>query len=159
MLYHELICLSTDQQKTHIVAMMSLCKQQSARLSHSLARGHSTVAVLYQALEPPVINGARKPRKPGGRVAFPLTVHFHCETEIDTLLQAIKTQAQTLLIRFVSTVSASSPPRHLRILQYRKAGASPTPKKASSLPYSKVLHTSGPIRSCSPRIHCRCRNH
>ncbi|PYI17943.1 glutathione synthetase ATP-binding domain-like protein [Aspergillus violaceofuscus CBS 115571] len=45
---------------------MSLCKQQSARLSHNLARGHPTVAVLYQALEPPVINGARKPRKPGG---------------------------------------------------------------------------------------------
>jgi hypothetical protein len=28
------------------------------------------VAVLYQALEPPVINGARKPSKPGGKL-FP----------------------------------------------------------------------------------------
>ncbi|RAL14511.1 glutathione synthetase ATP-binding domain-like protein [Aspergillus homomorphus CBS 101889] len=46
--------------------MMSVCKKQSARLSHTIARGNPTVAVLYQALEPPVINGARKPRKPGG---------------------------------------------------------------------------------------------
>ncbi|PYH49578.1 glutathione synthetase ATP-binding domain-like protein [Aspergillus saccharolyticus JOP 1030-1] len=45
---------------------MSLCKQQSTRLSHPSARGHPTVAILYQALEPPIINGARKPRKPGG---------------------------------------------------------------------------------------------
>jgi hypothetical protein len=27
------------------------------------------VAVLYQALEPPVINGVRKPKKPGGKWA------------------------------------------------------------------------------------------
>jgi hypothetical protein len=26
-----------------------------------------TVAVLFQAIEPPVINGVRKPRKPGGK--------------------------------------------------------------------------------------------
>jgi hypothetical protein len=26
-----------------------------------------TVAVLYQAIEPPIINGVKKPRKPGGK--------------------------------------------------------------------------------------------
>lgn len=28
------------------------------------------VAVLYQALEPPIINGVRKPKKPGGPSLF-----------------------------------------------------------------------------------------
>ncbi|PWY94218.1 glutathione synthetase ATP-binding domain-like protein [Aspergillus sclerotioniger CBS 115572] len=39
---------------------------QISRSLHSAARNSPIVAVLYQAIEPPIINGARKPRKPGG---------------------------------------------------------------------------------------------
>ncbi|PYH97999.1 D-alanine--D-alanine ligase [Aspergillus ellipticus CBS 707.79] len=45
---------------------MSLCKPQLSRSLHTATRLTPVVAVLYQALEPPTINGARKPRKPGG---------------------------------------------------------------------------------------------
>jgi len=38
---------------------------QLARSIQTLSMG-KCVAVLYQELEPPVINGARKPKKPGG---------------------------------------------------------------------------------------------
>ncbi|RAK99558.1 glutathione synthetase ATP-binding domain-like protein [Aspergillus ibericus CBS 121593] len=45
---------------------MSPSIPQISRSLHSMARTSPVVAVLYQALEPPIINGARKPRKPGG---------------------------------------------------------------------------------------------
>ena len=38
---------------------------QITRSLHN-ATASPVVAVLYQAIEPPIINGARKPRKPGG---------------------------------------------------------------------------------------------
>ncbi|GLA52328.1 hypothetical protein AnigIFM63604_009177 [Aspergillus niger] len=44
---------------------MSLPMTQISRSLHN-ATAPPVVAVLYQAIEPPIINGARKPRKPGG---------------------------------------------------------------------------------------------
>jgi hypothetical protein len=34
------------------------------------------VAVLYQAIDPPIINGVRKPKKPGGAFCFQLHVKW-----------------------------------------------------------------------------------
>lgn len=36
-------------------------------LSRAISTQSSRVAVLYQAIDPPVIGGVRKPRKPGGK--------------------------------------------------------------------------------------------
>jgi hypothetical protein len=33
-----------------------------------------TVAVLFQDIDPPVINGVRKPRKPGGRYLYSISL-------------------------------------------------------------------------------------
>lgn len=49
----------------HIQPVMRNLK--GVRWSHT----RPTVAVLYQAIEPPVINGVRKPRKPGGKRISP----------------------------------------------------------------------------------------
>lgn len=35
----------------------------------TFASGQLRVAVLYQALDPPIINGVQKPKKPGGKPA------------------------------------------------------------------------------------------
>ncbi|KAF2141564.1 uncharacterized protein K452DRAFT_228308 [Aplosporella prunicola CBS 121167] len=45
---------------------MGLRLLQRRLFSSAAAAGKPRVAVLYQALEPPVINGVRKPKKPGG---------------------------------------------------------------------------------------------
>ncbi|PYI04532.1 D-alanine--D-alanine ligase [Aspergillus sclerotiicarbonarius CBS 121057] len=45
---------------------MSPSIPQITRSLHTATRTSPVVAVLYQAIEPPIINGARKPRKPGG---------------------------------------------------------------------------------------------
>lgn len=37
------------------------------RWKQTMAKQAPTVAVLFQDIEPPVINGVRKPRKPGGK--------------------------------------------------------------------------------------------
>jgi hypothetical protein len=47
-----------------------------------------TVAVLFQAIDPPIINGVRKPRKPGGELSPKLTNKYippynHTITETD----------------------------------------------------------------------------
>jgi hypothetical protein len=47
-----------------------------------MAQTSVRVAILYQALEPPVINGVRKPKKPGGIMAF---LSFHGSRSVLTL--------------------------------------------------------------------------
>ena len=42
-------------------------------LAPSVRCANEKIAVLYQAVEPPVVNGVRKPKKPGGQLHF----HFH----------------------------------------------------------------------------------
>lgn len=39
-------------------------------MSTVIDQGYPKIAVLYQAVEPPVINGVRKPAKPGGEWLF-----------------------------------------------------------------------------------------
>jgi hypothetical protein len=54
-------------------------------LASRLARRHistvgsaaPTVAVLYQAIDPPIINGVQKPRKPGGKLSYPHSTDCH----------------------------------------------------------------------------------
>jgi len=47
-------------------AMQPSTLRTSLVFRRTFASGRPRVAVLYQALNPPVINGVRKPKKPGG---------------------------------------------------------------------------------------------
>lgn len=59
------------------VPTVALRVSRVASLGSVLRRAISTqsprVAVLYQAIDPPVIGGVRKPRKPGGKCFFAIS--------------------------------------------------------------------------------------
>ena len=77
------------------VPRLAACTCRSFAASARLARSEPTqprVAVLYQELDPPLINGVRKPKKPGG-----IHSKAHSMRHLDVeLCQATKTPVQTL---------------------------------------------------------------
>jgi hypothetical protein len=110
-----------------------------------------TVAVLFQAINPPVINGVRKPRKPGGKWLL-------YSTRMG--LQYSGSQVTRILERILPTpcdkrASGSSLPIHRHRISLTKAGPSLTRKRESTLPCNEVLLTSGRILSCSRHILSR----
>jgi hypothetical protein len=46
-----------------------LASRLARRHISTVGRAAPTVAVLYQAIDPPIINGVQKPRKPGGKLS------------------------------------------------------------------------------------------
>lgn len=54
----------------HHTMLGHLTRRYSVR-SAQAAEGPTRVAVLYQELEPPIINGQKKPKKPGGKFNRP----------------------------------------------------------------------------------------
>ena len=59
------------------------------------------VAVLYQAVEPPVVNSVRKPQKPGGKRFSQRSLGFRLIRDI----QVTRTLAQTFVMYFDKTVT------------------------------------------------------
>jgi len=112
------------------------------------------VAVLYQALKPPIINGVRKPLKPGGKSLLTTSL-------INMLIhsqQDIKILELTSLSRWrMSWKFNSSPQSRLQIRLTRTAGVFQTLSWVFCLLSRRVLPTSGQILLYSLHIPCKYR--
>ena len=94
-------------------------------LGHKKRHATDRVAVLYQAVEAPVVNGVRKPRKPGGKSLL----RYHTAHSLTQSPQVIEIQVPTYAMFFDKVVTMLSL-RSTILSHYRtKAGASKIQRK------------------------------